>query len=59
MDYGWGPAGGAWVPFLCGFLLAILMSLMPTMVLAMLWLQAEARHMLSRLEELLEEDDKE
>ena len=57
MDYGWGPVGSAWAPFLCGFLLATLLSLVPVTVLTLLWLRAEARHMITRLEELLEDEE--
>ena len=55
----WGPVGGGWAAFLCGFLLAALLSMVPVGVLALLWLRAEARQMLSRLEKLLEEDEEE
>ena len=54
MDY-----GGGWGPFLCGFLMAGALLLMPIAVLAGLWIRAEARRMVSRLEELLEDEDEE
>ena len=47
--------GTAWVPFLCGFLVAGLTSLVPIAVLAFLWMRAEARKAFDRLEELLEQ----
>ena len=42
--------------FLCGFLLAGALFLLPVAVLAGLWIRAEARLMFSRLEELLEDE---
>lgn len=53
MDY------GGWGPFLCGFLMAGALLLLPIAVLAGLWIRAEARQIFSRLEELLEEDGEE
>ena len=53
----WGPVGGGWAPFLCGFLVATLLSLVPVGVLALLWMRAEARDAFSRLEDLLEQDE--
>ena len=41
--------GAAWIPFLCGFLVAGLTSLVPIAVLAFLWMRAEARDAFSRL----------
>lgn len=53
MDY------GGWGPFLCGFLMAGVLLLMPIAVLMGLWIRAEVRHMFSRLEEFLEADEDE
>ena len=49
--------GAAWIPFLCGFLVAGLTSLVPIAVLAFLWMRAEARDAFSRLENRLEQDE--
>ena len=49
--------GTAWLPFLCGFLLATLMALLPMVVVVLLWMRAEARNALDRLENLVKEDD--
>ena len=49
--------GTAWLPFLCGFLLATLMALLPMVVVVLLWMRAEARNALDRLENLAKEDD--
>ena len=54
MDYGSG-----WGPFLCGFLMAGVLLLMPIALLAGLWIRAEVRQMFSRLEEFLENEDEE
>ena len=49
--------GTAWVPFLCGFLVAGLISLVPIAVLSFLWMRAEARRAFTRLEKLLEQEE--
>ena len=48
--------GGAWGPFLCGFLLAALLSLLPMVVLVGLWVRAEVRCILRRMEKLLADE---
>lgn len=49
--------GTAWLPFLCGFLLATLMSLLPMIVVILLWIRAEARCAFTQLEKLVDGDD--
>ena len=49
--------GTVWIPFLCGLLVAALLFLPPMAVLGFLWMRAEARSALDRLEKLVKEDD--